>query len=119
MKKVFEMTLLICLSPALSHGASFDCNKAFTRTDKTICSDAKLSSADEQLAKSFKEAFAASTDKQALRREQKEWLSSKRDVCPTAAGMLDAYLARIEQLERISGGAASASNALRGQHPFC
>ncbi len=118
MKKVLEMTLLICLSPALSHGATFDCNQASTRTEKTICSDAKLSSADEQLAKSFKEALAASTDKQALRREQKEWLSSKRDACPTAACMLDAYLARIGQLERTSGVAATASDALRGATPF-
>jgi uncharacterized protein len=117
-EKAFEITLLICLSPAFAHGASFDCNKASTRTEKMICSNAKLSSADEQLAKSFQEALAASTDKQGLRREQKEWLSSQRDVCPAAACMLDAYLARIGELERISGGAATASNPTSGATPF-
>lgn len=118
MKKVCEIALLISLSPALAHGASFDCNKASTRTEKMICSNAKLSSADEQLAKSFKEALAASTDKQALRDEQKEWLASQRDVCPAAACMLDAYLARIGQLDRISAGAAPANNPSSGATPF-
>ena len=110
MKKLFEITVLICLSSAIAHGASFDCNKASTRTEKIICSNVKLSSADEQLAKIYKEALAASTDKEALRREQREWLSSQRDVCTTAECMLDAYLARIGLLEKILGGAATASN---------
>jgi uncharacterized protein len=110
MQKVLAITLLVCLSTAAAHGASFDCHKAYTRAEKTICSNPDLSRADERLAKSFKEALAASTDKQALRREQKEWPSSQRDVCPTAACILGAYLARIGQLERVSSGAAAASN---------
>jgi uncharacterized protein len=117
-KKVFELTLLICLGSGVAHGASFDCNKASTRSEKIICSDSKLSSADERLAKVYKEALAASADKEALRHEQKEWLASERDVCATVACMLDAYLARIGQLEKIPGGAATASNSTTRAAPI-
>lgn len=110
MKKMFAIPLWICLSAAVAQGASFDCHKASTRAEKMICSNANLSRADERLAKSFKEALAASTDKQAVRREQREWLSSQRDVCPTAKCMLDAYLVRIAQLDKISGRAAAAES---------
>src|SRR5579883_2484386 len=87
--------LVSLASPAAA--ASFDCAKATRAVERTICADAALSRADEELAKAFAAALAASLDPQGLRAAQHEWLA-QRDKLSDAAALARSYRSRIEAL---------------------
>jgi uncharacterized protein YecT (DUF1311 family) len=63
-----------------SFAAGFDCAKAATRVERTICTSPDLSVLDGDLASAYSEAFAATKDISKLRAEQRAWLA-KRDEC--------------------------------------
>jgi uncharacterized protein len=65
-------TCLIGMSSV--HSASFDCAKAKTKIDKLICSDARLSGADEKLTALYNEVLAKSPVAEDTRQQQLEWL---------------------------------------------
>ena len=74
---------------------SFDCAKAKTAVEKTICADADLSRLDNDMGQAFKAArstLAASAIGQAA------WLKNVRNICTTAACLRDAYRKRIADL---------------------
>lgn len=76
---------------------SFDCRKAATIQEKLICSDNALSRLDSELGVLYQEAKYVADDKNAIQREQMEWLKNKRNACSDVACLLDAYNNRIEQ----------------------
>ena len=86
---------LILMSSA--QAASIDCAKASSFVEKAICSDKRLSSMDDQLARLYKAARAAATNASALETEQKSWLSS-RDRCTNTACLKKTYADRIAAL---------------------
>src|SRR5579862_2482842 len=90
--------LSLVLWPLTAEAASFDCAKAATEIEKTICHDPSLSKADEALATAFAEARAASLDPQALRRSQQDWLG-KRNKTTDATALAPLYQSRIEELQ--------------------
>jgi uncharacterized protein len=45
------MVVIIMVAPRVAIGASFNCSKAGTSVEKTICASKTLSRLDEQLAK--------------------------------------------------------------------
>jgi uncharacterized protein len=61
--------------PTWARTATFDCNKASNFVEKSICSDSRLTSMDDQLGRLYKDALAASSNSEALKTEQKAWLS--------------------------------------------
>lgn len=64
--------------------ASFDCRKAVTAVERTICSDSKLAALDRELAKAFAEAKQANAqDREFLKKSQSEWLQ-KRSECSSS-----------------------------------
>lgn len=73
-------TWAICLVPAHSHAASFDCAGAKTAVEKQICGDILLSVLDDALLAVFTQALAASDSPQAIESQQKRWLA-ERDRC--------------------------------------
>jgi uncharacterized protein len=97
---------LILMSPA--QAASFDCAKASSFVEKAICSDKRLSSMDDQLARLYKAARAAATNASALETEQKSWLSS-RDRCTNTACLKKTYADRIAALSGPSTAPAFGS----------
>jgi uncharacterized protein len=102
-------TALICLvlTPS-AQGASFDCAKASSFVEKAICADKQLSGMDDQLARLYKAARAASFSAATLEAEQKFWLSS-RDQCTDAACLKKAYADRIAALSGSSVASASGN----------
>ena len=67
------------LCAGLLHAASFDCGKARTRTEKFICSDAALSTADERMASAYTKAVRLASsinleEAKELKRDQRVWL---------------------------------------------
>ena len=66
------LLILVCAlwCPCLVQGASFDCSRALTAVERTICGSEELSAADDKLAEAYRRALAATEDRKALKREQ-------------------------------------------------
>ena len=75
--------LLLSFCSIGSQASSFDCAKAASFAEKTICADASLSSLDERLNSQYIRALDSARDKGKVRREQREWLRL-RDNCRTS-----------------------------------
>ncbi len=86
------------LSGFSANGASFDCAKASRPIEIAICSNDTLSKLDEDLALKYKTALAASSNPEALKASQLDWIKESR-TCNTDIACLSAkYSARIAQL---------------------
>lgn len=81
-----------------SHGASFNCAKANTWTEKTICSDKQLSDLDELLMASYKKASSNASNETDLKTAQRKWLKNVRNECKEIACLKQAYTSRIAEL---------------------
>jgi uncharacterized protein YecT (DUF1311 family) len=73
------ITIVIALCGLLSTqatAASFDCNKAATWVEKTVCSNPELSKLDDELAKAYKDALASLSPEgqKETKQYQKQWL---------------------------------------------
>lgn len=81
MKSVFFLILFVLsLSSGSLFAASFDCGKAKSFAEKTICSDAKLSSDDEVLAKVYSVAKKAAHNQNGFNKLTKD-LWNSREGC--------------------------------------
>jgi len=81
------------------HSASFDCAKAKTKIDKLICSDARLSEADEKLTALYNEVLAKSPVSEDTKQQQLEWVKQSRNTCKDADCLEQAYTSRISDLQ--------------------
>ena len=84
---VFAFALgLVGASPALAQGgASFDCSKASTAIERTICKDPELAKADRDMASAYG-ALAAKLSgpaKEALVKDQVQWIVDRNRGCGT------------------------------------
>ena len=91
-------TCLVGLSSV--HSASFDCAKAKTKIDKLICSDARLSEADEKLTALYNEVLAKSPAPEDTKQQQLEWVKQSRNTCKDADCLQQAYTSRISDLQK-------------------
>jgi uncharacterized protein len=98
-KPVIVMLCLVVGSTASAAG--FNCREASTKLEKKICSSPDLSSADEQMARLYKEALKKSNNRENLVASQKEWLR-KRKLAMTESALLDMYQDRILELSPVS-----------------
>ncbi len=75
--------LFVCLVPSVAAAASFDCGKARTPFEKTVCADAKLSSQDTAMAQRYNAALPllSAPGQAILRAGQKEWLKTVQVLC--------------------------------------
>ena len=71
-----SLWLGVLVSPIYAIGASFDCNKAQTKTEKLICSDGELGKLDQKLADLYKEAVHIP----GIKAEQRAWLSQLKNA---------------------------------------
>lgn len=80
------------------HSASFDCSKASSPFEKTICSNPSLSTLDEQLASTYRNAKDSSSNPDQLKADQVNWIKSTR-ACGVDVGCIQqAYKTRIAAL---------------------
>jgi len=80
------------------NAASFDCAKAATPLEKTICGSTRLSELDEKLGEAYKSARAASIDPTKLKNEQIEWIKEARNCQSDAICVERVYIARLSEL---------------------
>jgi uncharacterized protein len=102
---------LWCLG-GIAHAASFDCSKAATGTEKTICANRRVSDLDEYLGRYYQAARATMSREAGacLGSNQREWLRSVRNVCKDAACLERVYLSRLSELDPLQAGAAAVKN---------
>ncbi|WP_176399135.1 lysozyme inhibitor LprI family protein [Pandoraea sp. PE-S2T-3] len=77
---------------------SFDCRKATSSVERSICISPELSALDSQLAQVFAAASARTADKVGLRKDQNKWRTTIRDKCRSSECIADAYGARTRAL---------------------
>lgn len=96
-------TVYFCLLLAAfnSHAASFNCGVDLSKTETIICDVPELSELDDVLLKTYGLALNASPNRDALRKEQRRWLTTVRNRCTHAECLFKAYSDRIIELEFI------------------
>lgn len=98
MRTIFALTLLGAVVSTDAFAASFDCSKAGTLVENAICSDPTLSELDNGPSQAYKAALAGSTAPEALKADQKAWLS-QRNQCRDASCLRAAYQTRLSVLQ--------------------
>jgi len=98
MKKISKVAVItILLISSNLYAASFNCKKAGTFIEHTICGDAKLSQLDEDLSAAYKQA-RKDGDKNQIRKEQREWIKKERNKCQSITCLKASYTGRISEL---------------------
>lgn len=100
MKAILKNSLitLALTCPIYGHSASFDCSKASSPFEKTICSNPNLSSLDEQLASAYKTAKDNSSSPDQLKTDQVNWIKNARACGVDVSCIQQAYKTRIAAL---------------------
>jgi hypothetical protein len=98
--KLFIFIALFGLLSTQAIAASFDCNKAASWLEKTVCSDPELSKLDEQLGKAYQDALASLSPEgqEETKQYQRQWLK-QLPGCQSDGCLEDSYKERIEQLQ--------------------
>ena len=97
MKKSALATISIlgaCLLSTPANSASFDCNKAATWVEKTICQSPELSKLDETMAEKYKQNLSDTSDKDYKNNlivDQKLWLKFQRNTCKDSQCLIREY----------------------------
>jgi uncharacterized protein len=107
MKKTIVATLLLLGADggAQATAASFDCAKARSNVEKSICGNPTLSGLDEEMAAAYKAALQTFPVKGYVKAEQRHWLSLLGAGCENecAAALIPKFSRRIEQLTPQAG----------------
>lgn len=99
-----------------SHAASFDCRKAATFVEKTICSDDQLSRLDELLMNSYQTTLVNSSDQGAVKALQRSWLANVRNACQDAACLKRVYEERLTALKKRAISDTPAASSVTGTY---
>ena len=79
---------------------SFDCSKANTYIEKTICTDSDLAKLDIELSDSYQSNQAKTKSKQKLKSQQKDWVQNIENSCTSKQCLADVINARIAVLNK-------------------
>ncbi|WP_179403495.1 lysozyme inhibitor LprI family protein [Burkholderia guangdongensis] len=94
------LAALLIVSP-LAHATSFDCKKASTYVEKTICSSPLLGKLDDALADNYRDMLATNLgdgpDNKSLKKEQRAWIA-QRNKCTTEKCLVDLYRKRVDDV---------------------
>lgn len=90
------LVLALCFSQ--SHATSFDCKKASTFAEVTICTDGTLSRLDEQMNSEYVRALDQAGNKAKVRQDQRNWLQ-RRDNCTTQSCLSTSIAERVKALK--------------------
>ena len=93
--KVIKIGFTTSLLITSLYSASFNCKKASTFIEHTICNDSELSKLDEQLASAYKKVFNSLSDKTDLKKDQLDWLKNNRDKCMSLECLKTSYINRV------------------------
>jgi hypothetical protein len=83
-----------------AEGPSFDCAKAGTTVERTICGDPKLAELDVAMVSAYKVVLGKAVDKPGVRTAQATWRDMVRNDCNSVQCLTEAYQKRIDKLNR-------------------
>ena len=84
---------------------SFDCGKARSKGEITVCSDSGLSALDTNMAAQYRRALnSASPQQQAILQSTRDRFLAYRDRCPNRQCIGDAYVGRMREIRDIMEG---------------
>ncbi len=95
---VLLLVLAYGVMPAASM-AAVDCSRAKENLDKLICSNSRLSLAEEQMAASYHAAMRRGVDLQMLQSTHIEWYEQVRNACNDVPCLLRAFDDRSADLD--------------------
>lgn len=84
---------------SLAYSASFDCAKATTFVERSICTKVDLSELDDKLSITYKLILKNLVNKDFLIQDQLNWLRVSRNSCKEDPCILNAYRNRISALD--------------------
>lgn len=91
--------LIFALSISIdSQAASFDCAKAITKIENSICASSVLSKLDSELANIYDVEILVNPDSSGVKTAQRAWLRETRNKCPDENCLITAYQQRIAAL---------------------
>lgn len=97
---------------AISNVYGFDCRRATSSTEATICRNPTLNALDNELGSAYKRVLALAADPGDLMVQEQTWLDDVRDQCQDIACLTKAYTDRLRELKHIGRSAhAVASSA--------
>jgi uncharacterized protein len=99
MKKLLFL-IFVWAHAGISFAASFDCNKASSKSEKLICSDQQLSQLDSELGKLYAQAKASATDADAFKNENIKRWKEREANCSDKQCLLNWYAARKVELSK-------------------
>ncbi len=111
------IALLTAVASLNANAASFDCAKASTVVEGSVCANANLSKLDEALFDVyFRATLTRPADKQELMAEQRSWLGLRNNCGANVDCLTTAYQKRIEHLEKslVPKATNNAIQALNG-----
>lgn len=104
--------LLMLLGADRALAAGFDCAKAATAVERSICKDAALSALDDRLGPAYLTALARSDDPESVKSDQLRWLKTRRNACSDSACLRQAYEARLAELADVTPPYESLPDAM-------
>ncbi len=94
-------------------GASFNCSKAGSVTERIICGDAELSHLDDQLGKTYKQAKAKALDRREFAVRSDGFWRWREKNCQTRECLLDWYRQRQLALDAELSGVSAPPGTLK------
>ena len=101
MNRVAFLAVALMLASPEPVLAGPDCSRAYTNTEKLLCSNSRLAVADQRMALAFRRAIRRGADPRMLMEAQRAWIREARDVCNDVECMLNAYEERISDLDSL------------------
>ncbi|MCY1224516.1 hypothetical protein D9M68_82070 [compost metagenome] len=112
--KFHALIAALLIASPLAHATSFDCKKASTVVEKTICASPLLGKLDDALTENYNAMLASDLgdgpDNKTLKKEQRAWIG-QRNKCTTEQCLIDLYRKRVDDVCEVG--------VVSGVHPAC
>lgn len=101
--QIFMSAILVGISLSANSAPSFDCAKAVSLTEKSICGDADLEGLDNEITSVYRHLTneAGSGAKSAIKRSQVEWLRRRNECKSNARCIAQTYKYQIFNLKNL------------------
>lgn len=107
------MVVVLLMIPLHSYSAGFDCAKAGTWVEKTLCADPQLSDLDSRLMLAYRQALPQASG---VKSAQITWLTSVRNACQDIACLKQAYTSRLAELDATASSPTTQSPPISGEY---